>query len=146
MEFRAVLLLARTTATGIEVPPEVVQALGAGRKPAVTVTINGGHSYPSTVATMGGVFMVPVSAENRAAAGVQAGDELAVGLVLDTAPRVLDVPADLAAALDTEPAARAAFDALSYSGRRAITLSVDGAKAAETRTRRITRAVADLLG
>lgn len=146
MEFRAVLLLARTTATGIEVPPEVVQALGAGRKPAVTVTINGGNSYPSTVATMGGVFMVPVSAENRAAAGVQAGDELAVGLVLDTAARVLDVPADLAAALDTEPAARAAFDALSYSGRRAITLSVDGAKAAETRTRRITRAVADLLG
>lgn len=146
MEFRTVLLLARKTATGLEVPPEVVEALGSGRRPAVTVTINGGHRYPSTVATMGGKFLVPVSAEHRAAAGVQAGDEVLVDLVLDTAPRVLVVPADLAAALDAEPAARAAFDALSYSNRRRHTLAVEGATAAETRARRVAKAVVDLLG
>ena len=146
MEFRTVLLLARKTATGLEVPPEVVEALGSGRRPAVTVTINGGHRYPSTVATMGGKFLVPVSAEHRAAAGVQAGDEVLVDLVLDTAPRVLDVPPDLAAALDAEPAARAAFDALSYSNQRRYTLVVEGATAAETRARRVARAVVDLLG
>lgn len=145
MEFRTVLLLARTTATGIEVPPEVVAALGSGRKPAVTVTLNGDHRFPSTVASLGGKFLVPVSAEHRAAAGLQAGDEVLVDLVLDTAPRVLAVPEDLAAALDAEPASRAAFDALSYSSQRRFTLAVEGAKAAETRARRVAKAVADLL-
>jgi hypothetical protein len=146
VEFRTVLLLARKTATGVEVPPEVVGALGSGRRPAVTVTLNGGHSYPSTVASMGGTFLVPVSAEHRAAAGLQAGDEVLVDLVLDTAPRVLLVPDDLAAALDAEPAARAAFEALSYSNQRRHTLSVEGAKAADTRARRVAKAVADLAG
>jgi hypothetical protein len=145
MEFRTVLLLARTTATGIEVPPEVVEALGSSRKPAVTVTLNGGHSYPSTVASMNGKFMVPVSAEHRAAAGIEAGQEVLVDLVVDTAPRVLVVPGDLAAALDAAPAARSAFDALSYSNRRRHTLAVDGAKAADTRARRITKVVDDLV-
>lgn len=139
------LLLARTSATGIEVPPELVAALGSGRKPAVAVTLNGDHRFPSTVASLGGKFLVPVSAEHRAAAGLQAGDEVLVDLVLDTAPRVLAVPEDLAAALDAEPAARAAFDALSYSSQRRFTLAVEGAKASETRTRRVAKAVADLL-
>ncbi|UZJ24797.1 YdeI/OmpD-associated family protein [Rhodococcus antarcticus] len=145
MEFRTVLLLARTTATGIEVPPDVVEALGSSRKPAVTVTLNGGHSYPSTVASMNGKFMVPVSAEHRAAAGIEAGQEVLVDLVVDTAPRVLVVPGDLAAALDAAPAARTAFDALSYSNRRRHTLAVEGAKAAGTRARRITKVVDDLV-
>lgn len=146
MEFRAVLLLARKTATGIEVPAEVVEALGPGRRPAVTVTLNGGHRYPSTVASMGGKFLVPVSAEHRAAAGIKAGDEVVVDLVVDTAPRVLVVPEDLAAALDAEPTARAAFDALSYSNQRRYTLVLEGAKAADTRARRVAKAVTDLLG
>lgn len=146
MEFRAVLLLARKTATGIEVPAEVVEALGPGRRPPVAVTLNGGHRYPSTVASMGGKFLVPVSAEHRAAAGIKAGDEVLVDLVVDTAPRVLVVPEDLAAALDAEPTARAAFDALSYSNQRRYTLAVEGAKAADTRARRVAKAVTDLLG
>ncbi len=146
MEFRTVRLLARkTAAAGIEVPPAVVEALGSGRKPAVTVTLNGHHSYPSTVASMGGKYLVPVSAEHRAAAGVQAGDEVLVDLVLDTAPRELAVPDDLAAALDAVLAARAAFDAPSYSNRRRYVMAVEGPTTAETGARRVSKAVADLL-
>jgi len=95
---------------------------------------------------MEGVYLVPVSAEHRAAAGVQAGDEvLLVDLALDTAPRELVVPEDLAAALHDEPAARPAFDALSYSKRRRHVMAVEGAKAAETRARRVSKVVTDLL-
>ena len=143
MRFRTELLSAGKTATGFVVPAEVVEALGQGKKPAVAVTING-HTYRSTVAVMGGEFMVGVSAENRAAAGVTAGDELEIELVLDTAPRVVEVPPDLALALDAEPAARAAFERLSYSNKRLHTLSVEGAKTAETRARRVAKAVATL--
>jgi hypothetical protein len=126
------------------VPPEVVEALGSGRKPAVTVTING-YSYRSTVASMRGVFLLPVSAEVRAGAGVAAGDELDVDVEPDTAPRVVEVPADLAAALDAEPVALGAFKALSYSNQRRHVLSVEGAKSPATRERRVAKTVAELL-
>jgi hypothetical protein len=115
MRFRAVLELNGRTATGVEVPGEVVAALDPSRRPAVKVTING-HSYGSTVAAMGGRFMLPVSAENRTAAGVAAGDEVEVELVLDSAPRVVTVPDDLRAALDAAPVAAQRFAALSYRG------------------------------
>jgi hypothetical protein len=139
MRFRTTLLLNGRTATGIRVPDDVVAALGAGKRPAVSVTLNGGYTYRSTVAVMGGEYMLPVSAEVRAGAGVAAGDELDVELVLDTAPREVDVPADLRTALDAAPAAAAAFAALSYSKQRAHVLSVEGAKTAETRARRVER-------
>jgi hypothetical protein len=137
--FRATLELGGKTATGIQVPDDVVAALGAGRRPAVRVTINGGYTYRSTVAVMGGRFMIPVSAEVRAGAGVAAGDELDVALEVDTAPREVAVPADLRAALAAEPAAASAFAALSYSAQRAHVLSVEGAKTAETRARRVAK-------
>jgi hypothetical protein len=140
MRFRTTLLQSGKTATGIEVPPEVVEALGAGRKPPVRVTVNG-HTYRSTVAVMGGAYMVGVSAENRAAAGVKGGDEIDVDIELDTAPRELPVPADFAEALDAEPEARRFFDSLSYSNRQWHVLSVDGAKTDETRRRRIEKSV-----
>jgi len=143
--FTAVLELARTTATGIEVPPEVVTELGGSRRPAVTVTFRG-HSYRSTVASMGGRFLVPVSAEVRAAAGVAAGDVLDVTLELDDAPRSVEVPADLTEALAADPAARAAFAALSYSLQRRHVLAVEGAKAAATRERRVAKVLAELRG
>jgi uncharacterized protein YdeI (YjbR/CyaY-like superfamily) len=111
----------------------------------VRVTING-HSWRSTVAVMGGRNLVGVSAENRAAAGVAAGDEIDVELVLDTEKREVEVPADLAAALAASPAAGAAFAALSYSNKSRHVLSVEGAKTDETRARRIAKAVADLGG
>jgi hypothetical protein len=145
MKFRTELLSNGKTATGLVVPVEVVEALGQGsKKPAVTVTING-YTYRSTVAVMGGEYMLPVSAEVRAGAGVAAGDLLDVEVALDTAPRVVEVPADLALALDAEPAARAAFERLSYSNKRQHTLSVEGAKTPETRARRVAKAVATLL-
>jgi hypothetical protein len=141
--FRATILQSGKTATGIRVPPEVVEALGAGKKPPVRVTMNG-HTYRSTVATLGGEFMLPVSAEQRAAAGVSAGDEVDVALALDTEPREVSVPADLAAALGKNAAARKYFEGLSYSNKRRIVLAIEDAKTPETRQRRIEKAVSNL--
>jgi bifunctional DNA-binding transcriptional regulator/antitoxin component of YhaV-PrlF toxin-antitoxin module len=141
--FRTTLQLHGRTATGISVPPDVVEALGAGKRPPVRVTVqgaNGSYSYRSTVAPMGGQLLVPVSAEHRKAAGVAAGDELEVQLEHDTEPRVVEVPADLATALDSDPEARRFFDSLSPSHQRAYTDWVKGAKKPETRSVRVTKA------
>lgn len=137
--FRATLELGGKTATGFEVPEAIVEELGAGRRPAVRVTV-GGHTYRSTVAVMGGRFMLPLSAENREAAGLTAGDEADVALELDTSPREVDVPEDLAAAL-AEAGARERFDAAAPSRRKEWVRSVEEAKAPETRARRIAKAV-----
>ena len=141
--FRATLQLAGKTATGIVVPSGVVERLGGGGRPAVRATI-AGHTYRSTVAVMGGQYMIPVSADNRSRAGVAAGDRVDVRLELDTEPRQVEVPADLAAALEAEPTARAAFDRLSYSQKRWYVLGIEEAKTAATRDRRITKAVTTL--
>lgn len=140
MRFRTTILQTGKTAAGIRVPEEVVEGLAAGRRPAVTVTING-FTYRSTVAVMGGAYMVGVSAENRAGAGVEGGDEVDVDMELDVAPRVVAVPADFAAALDAEPRARATFDGLSNSNKSWHTLQVSGAKSDETRQRRIAKSI-----
>jgi hypothetical protein len=140
MRFRTTIEQSGKTATGIRVPDDVVEALGAGRRPPVRVTING-YTYRSTVAVVSGAFMVGVSAEHRAAAGVAGGDEVEIELELDTAPREVEVPPDLAAALDAEPAARATFDRLSNSNKSWHMLSVTGAKTDETRQRRIAKSV-----
>lgn len=140
MRFRASIQLSGKTATGIRVPEEVVEHLGAGKRPAVHVTING-FTYRSTVASMGGEFMLPVSAEVRESAGVAAGDEVDVEIALDSEPREVSVPSDFAAALDADAEARRFFDGLSYSNRRRFVLSVEDAKTPETRQRRIAKAV-----
>ena len=145
MMFRTTLELHGKTATGIEVPDDVVAALDAGKRPPVRVTVNG-HTWRSTVAVMGGHNLVGVSAENRAAAGVSAGDVIDVELVLDTEKREVEVPADLEAALTANPDAAAAFAALSYSHKSRHVLSIEGAKTDETRARRIAKAVSDLGG
>ena len=144
MTFRTTLQRNGKTATGIEVPPEVDDGLGAGKRPAVVVSVNGRHTSRSTVAVMGGRFLLPVSAEQRAAAGLTAGDEIDVDLVLDTARREVEVPDDLAAALAATPTAQAFFDGLSYSNRRRLVLAIEGARAEETRRRRITKTVENL--
>ena len=144
--FRTTLELGGKTATGIAVPDEVVEALGSGRRPAVTVTLNGAYTYRSTVAVMGGRYLLPVAAEHREAAGLAAGDELDVELALDTAPREVTVPPDLAEALAADPAARAAFERLSYSHKRQHVLAIEGAKAAETRARRVAKCLEMLRG
>jgi Bacteriocin-protection, YdeI or OmpD-Associated/Domain of unknown function (DUF1905) len=143
MRFRSTVTLGGKTATGIEVPEGVVLGLGRGKRPPVRVTL-GDFTYRTTVAPMGGSYWIPLSAENRAGAGVAAGDEVDVDIEVDNQPRTVDVPADLAAALDQHPAARRAFDALSYSHQRQWVLSVADAKTAETRRRRIDKAVAEL--
>ena len=130
--------------TGIEVPPEVIEALGAGKKPPVVVVVNG-YEYRNTVAVMGGRFMISFSSDKRAATGIGGGDPIVVDLELDTAPRTVEVPADLAAALDAA-GARGAFDALSPSARKAHVTAVESAKAAETRQPRIEGIVAKLGG
>lgn len=130
-------------ATGIEVPAEVIAALSSGKKPKVKVTLNG-YTYQSTVAVMGGAFMLPLSQERRTAAGVKPGDVLEITLELDTEPRTIAVPDDLAAELAKKPGAAAAFDALAYSVRKEFVRQVEEAKAQETRQRRIAGIVAKL--
>jgi hypothetical protein len=143
MEFITILQLSGKTATGIRVPDDAVAALGGGKRIPVSVTIHDTR-YRSTIATMGGVPMIPVSAEIRAAAGIAAGDSITVGLERDDAPRTVDLPADLADALRADPAASQQFAALSYSNQRRHVLSVTGARTAETRTRRIRRVLDEL--
>src|SRR5436190_5614790 len=143
MRFRTILELGGKTATGFRVPAEVVAALGTSKRPPVRVTING-YTYRNTVAVYGGVFMLGVSAEHRAAAGVQAGDELDVDIELDTAPREVTVPPDFADALDADAEARRCFDRLSYSHKQQHILAIEQAKTVETRQRRIAKAVRDL--
>ena len=135
--FRATVELNGKTATGIKVPAEVVERLG-GKRPAVRVTLNG-YRYRSTVASMGGEFLLSISAEHRAGAGVAAGDEVDVLLELDSEPRELTVPADLREALTQDLGAMQFFDGLSYSHRQRHVLSVEGAKTPETRQRRINK-------
>ena len=143
MKIRTTIVQGSKNTTGIEVPAEVVEALGAGKRPAVTVTLNG-YTYRSSIASMGGKFMISLSAENRANAGVAGGDEVDVVIELDTAPREVTVPQDFAAAIDAVPAARATFDKLSYSNKLWHVLQVEGAKTDETRQRRIAKSVATL--
>jgi hypothetical protein len=143
VKFRATIKLEGKTATGFQVPAEVVASLGSHKRPPVSVTIKG-YTYRSTVMPYSGVFMLPLSAENREAAGVKAGDQVEVTLELDQEPRTVGVPDDLAAALSAQPGARAAFDALSYTLRKEYARQVEEAKTPETRARRIAGVVAKL--
>jgi hypothetical protein len=143
MRFRALIQSSGKTAAGIQVPDEVVEGLGAGRKPPVRVTI-AGHSYRSSIAVMSGVYMVGVNSDFRRESGVAAGDIVDVDIEVDTEPREIVVPPDLTAALDADPEARAFFDGLSYSNKRRIVEPIVAAKAPETRQRRIERSVAGL--
>lgn len=143
MKFRSVIQLSGKTATGIQVPAEIVAALGSSKKPAVRVTING-YTYRSSVASMGGVFMLPVSGEHRLGAGVNAGDEVEIDLELDTEAREVNLPADFVQALDQDEAAKRFFDSLSYSNKSRHVLSIEQAKTAETRQRRIEKVISQL--
>jgi len=128
---------------GLEVPPEVVEALGGGKRPAVTITING-HSWKSRVAIMRGRHLLGLSNANRKAAGVATGDEVEVEVKIDAEPRVVPEPADFARALDADPVARTAYDRLSYSRKREQVLAIERAKKTETRMRLIEKALAVL--
>ncbi|WP_426560643.1 YdeI/OmpD-associated family protein [Angustibacter sp. McL0619] len=139
--YRTVLVLNGNN-VGIDVPEDVVVGLGRGRTPPVVVTLNG-YTYRSTVAPMGGRFLIPLAATHRDSAGVAGGEEHEVTVELDDQPRTVDVPDDLARALD-DAGLRAAFDALAYTHRKEHVRSVLEAKAAATRERRIARVVVAL--
>lgn len=143
MKFKTVVELGGKTATGIRVPAEIVKELGSGQRPRVYVTIND-HTYRSSIAPYSGEYLIPVSADVREAAGVAAGDEIEVAVRLDTDPREVEVPEDLAAALAADPEAAKFFESLSYSNKRRIVLPIEDAKTAETRQRRIDKSVEKL--
>ncbi|WP_407569422.1 YdeI/OmpD-associated family protein [Deinococcus altitudinis] len=137
------------TPTGIEVPAHVVSALGPRKNPAVRVVVSrpgvaGEYRYRSTVAVMGGAFMVPLSAAHRAASGLQAGDPISVGLELDTEPRTVELPADLAVALSGQAGATEAFAALAPSKRKEAARQLEDAKTPETRERRLKKLLSQL--
>ncbi len=144
MQFRTDVIPSGKTTTGITVSDEQVASLGKGKRPPVTVTING-YTWRTTIAPMGGKNWIGISAEVRERAGVAARDVIDVTVELDTAPREIEVPADLAAALAAAPAANAFFESLSYSNKRRHVESILGAKTDATRQRRIDKTVAQLL-
>lgn len=125
--------------TAFTIPDAVVEQLGSGRRPKVVVRV-GEHTWRSSIVSMGGCFVLGVSKENRTKAGLAAGDEADLTVTLDTAPRVVTVPGDLAEALDAA-GARAAFDRLAFTHQREHVESVTGAKKPQTRERRIARVV-----
>lgn len=145
MTFQAILELAGKTATGIQVPDNVVEKLAAGKRPPVRVSLNG-FVYRTTVAPMGGAFWIPVAREIREGAGLTAGELVNVEIALDTKPRTVEVPADFQAALDAVPGASDRFAKLAYSHRKEHARAIEDAKSPETRARRIAKAVEMLSG
>lgn len=143
MKFKTTIKQTGKNTTGIEVPPEIIEALGSGKRPPVQVTL-GTYSYRSTVASMDGVYMISVSEEVRRNAGVSGGDTVEVALELDTAPREVSIPDDFASALDQNAAAKKFFEGLSYSNKRRFVMGIEDAKTPETRQRRIDKAIATL--
>lgn len=140
MRFRAELESAGNTAAGFEVPEEVVERLGGGGHPKVSVTVSG-FTFRTSIARMGGRYLLGVSAERRARAGIEAGQVLDVDVELDTAPRVIEVPDDLAAALAADAQAKTFWDTLSYSKQSWHVHQVTSAKKAETRAARVEKSV-----
>ena len=145
LKFNTILLQAGKTATGIKIPPDIIEKLGAGKKPPVRVTING-FTYRSTVAVMGGAFMVGVNAENRAGAKVKGGDKIDVTIELDEEERTVEVPTDFEKVLNKNPDAKKKFATLSYSKKKELVIPITDAKTEETKQRRIEKALMVLTG
>jgi hypothetical protein len=143
MKFRAKVLLAGKTATGVEVPAKVVDGLGSTKRPLVSVTING-YTYRSAIAPMGGVYMLGISEEVRNNAHVKAGDMIDVNVELDTKPRDVEVPPELAKALAKDAKAKKYFESLSYSGKYRLAAPITSGKTPETRARNLEKAMKEL--
>jgi hypothetical protein len=143
VRFRSKVLLAGKTATGVEVPAKVVDGLGSTKRPLVSVTING-YTYRSAIAPMGGIFMLGISEEVRSAAHVKAGDTVDVDVELDTKPRDVEVPPELAKALAKDARAKKYFESLSYSGKYRLTAPIANGKTPETRERNLEKAMKEI--
>jgi hypothetical protein len=127
--------------TGIVVPVEVIDRLAAGKRPPVLVDVNG-HEYRTTVGVMGGKHMISISAAVRSATGLKGGDPIRVTLTVADTPRAVELPADFAAALAADERAGAFFEKLSNSLQRYHIDNINAAKSAETRQRRLEKAIA----
>ncbi len=143
MRFTSALESGGGSKAGFVVPDTVVDELGGGKHPKVTVTVTG-YTYRSSVARMGDRYMVGMSTDRRAEAAVTVGEVYDVEVELDDAPREVDLPSDLAAALDAAPAAKEFWQTLSYSKQQWHVLQVTGAKKPETRAKRVETSVAML--
>ncbi len=137
--FHTTILQTGKNTAGIQVPEEVIEALGGGKRPLVRVQVNH-YSYRSAVAVMDGKYMISFSAAHRDAAGIRGGEEAEVTLQLDLDPREVELPADLRAAL-VEAKALEAFEKTAPSMKKEYVRQVEEAKAAETRQRRIAKIV-----
>jgi len=127
--------------TGMVVPDEAIEQLAAGKRPPVLVSVNG-YEYRNTVGVMGGKHMISISAAVRKATGLKGGDPIRVTLTLADTPRDVTIPADFAAALAADEQAGAFFGTLSVSMRRYHVDTITAAKSADTRQRRIDKAIA----
>jgi Bacteriocin-protection, YdeI or OmpD-Associated/Domain of unknown function (DUF1905) len=130
-------------AAGVEIPAEVVKALGPDARPPIVITING-HTWRSRVAAMRGQRLVGISRANRAASGIAEGDIIEIDVEIDTQPREVPEPPDLAEALNGNPKARAAFDRLPFGLKRKHVVAIEEAKRTEMRERRIERLIRTL--
>jgi hypothetical protein len=145
MQFKVTILSTGKNTAGIKIDPAVPEALGGGKTPLVSVTLNG-FTYASKIASMRGDLWIPVSAEIREKAKVEAGGTYDIAIVLDSAPRVIEPTADLAAPLAADPVAQAAWDKLAPSRKKAYVTTIEGTKSRETRARRVERTLAELRG
>ncbi len=131
----------RGPAAAIVLDDEQVAAVGEGAKRFPVVATVNGYTWRTSVARMGGEFLVGLSRAVREAAGVAAGDTVDVALELDAAPREVEVPAALADAFAGAPDARAAFDRLAFTHRKEFARWIEEAKRDETRDRRVAQAL-----
>lgn len=143
-KFKTTILTAGKTATGICIPDQIIESFNAGKKPPVKITLNG-YTYRSTVAVMGGKYMVGVSADVRAASGVKGGDTLTIEIELDNEERKVELPDDFKKLLDKNLNAKKFFQALSYSKQKNYVTLIDQAKTEETRQKRMDKSISDLI-
>lgn len=122
--------------TGIEVPEKIIEKFNAGKRPPVIVSLNG-YTYRSTVAVMGGKFLIPLSKEHRENADVKGGQKLEVTLEYDSEPRTVELPADFQKALDTNEKCRQAYEKLAPSKKKEVVRHIESAKADATRQSRL---------
>ena len=129
--------------TGIVVPPEVLEQLGVGKRPAVVADVNG-YGFECTIGSMGGKAMIAFSAARRKESGLAGGDPITVTLALAEGTRAVEVPADFRKALRANPGTEAFFAGLAPACSGTTSTTIEGAKTAETRQRRIDKAVASV--
>lgn len=125
----------------LPVPFDPKAVFGKVRAPVI-VTVNG-HSYRSTIASMGNGPCLPLRKSNREAAGLEGHERVTVSLAPDVAPRTVKAPTDLLRALEAR-GVTAQWKALSFSHQREHVAAIEDAKKPETRLKRITACVAGL--